>query len=138
VTGQLPPRRSTCPIACALDVLGDRWTLVVLRDLIFAGKCRYQELLASDEGIATNILATRLKQLEAAGLIIREADPAAPRRALYRPTTKALDLLPTLIELVRWSLRYHPGTRVPPELLRQIKGDTGKLIAGLRRLHGAS
>jgi DNA-binding HxlR family transcriptional regulator len=131
-----PPPRSQCPIACALDVLGDRWTLVVLRDLIFLHKRRYQELLDSNEGIATNILASRLKQLEAAGLVTRQADPAAPRRALYAPTSKALDLLPVLLELMRWSVRHNANTYVPPQLMRKVKRDSAGFIAELRLAHG--
>jgi DNA-binding HxlR family transcriptional regulator len=136
MSGRLPPPRSQCPIACALDVLGDRWTLVVLRDLVFLHKQRYQELLDSNEGIATNILASRLKLLEAAGLVTRKADPAAPRRALYAPTTKALDLLPVMIELMRWSTRYNADTYVPPQLLDKIKRSSVAFIAQLRRSHG--
>ena len=136
MSGRLPPPRSQCPIACALDVLGDRWTLVVLRDLIFLHKQRYQELLESNEGIATNILASRLRQLEAAGLVTRKADPASPRRALYAPTAKALDLLPVMIELMRWSVRHNANTYVPPQFMRKIKADAAGFIAGLRHAHG--
>jgi DNA-binding HxlR family transcriptional regulator len=138
MAAKLPPPRSQCPIACALDVLGDRWTLVVLRDLIFLHKRRYQELLDSNEGIATNILASRLKQLEAAGLVTRKPDPEAPRRALYKPTTKALDLLPVMIELMRWGKRHNAHTYVPPQFLRRIKGDAAGFIAELRRSHGVA
>ena len=118
-------------------MLGDRWTLVVLRDLVFLRKQRYQELLDSREGIATNILAARLKQLEASGLVTRRADPAAPRRFLYAPTPKALDLLPVLFELMRWSARHNPGTHVPPRFMRRINEDVAGFIADLRRMHAA-
>lgn len=138
MTRKLPPRRSDCPIACALDVLGDRWTLVVLRDLIFLHKQRYQQLLEGNEGIATNILASRLKLLECAGLVTRKPDPEAPRRALYSPTPKALDLLPVLIELMRWSARHDPGARVPPKLMRRVNQDAAGFIAELRQSHGVA
>lgn len=134
--GKSPPARSDCPIARALDVLGDRWTLVVLRDLIFLHKRQFKALLDSPEGIATNILSSRLRQLESAGLITRQADPLAPRRALYRPTAKALDLLPLLFEMMRWSMRHNPGTRVPPQILRRVNGDSAGFMAELRRSHG--
>jgi DNA-binding HxlR family transcriptional regulator len=136
MAGKSPPPRSQCPIACALDVLGDRWTLVVLRDMIFLHKQRYQELLDSNEGIATNILASRLRQLAAAGLVTRKPDPQAPRRALYSPTAKALDLLPVMIELMRWGTRHNAHTYVPPQFMRKIKGDAPGFIAELRRSHG--
>jgi DNA-binding HxlR family transcriptional regulator len=136
VTKKLPPRRSDCPIACALDVLGDRWTLVVLRDLIFLRKRHFRDLLDSNEGIATNILASRLKQLESAALITRRADPTRARRVIYAPTAKALDLLPVLFELMRWSARHNPGTRAPPQIMSRIAKDSAGLIAELRRASG--
>ena len=93
--------RSHCPISYVLDFVGDKWTLLVLRDLILAHKRYFQEFLDSPEGIASNILASRLKQLEAAGFVTRATDPAHARRVVYAPTGKALDLLPTMLEMVR-------------------------------------
>jgi DNA-binding HxlR family transcriptional regulator len=129
-------RRSDCPIACALDVVGDKWTLVVLRDMIMLRKRRFQELQAGNEGIATNILASRLKHLEAAGMIRRRRDPQQARRAIYTPTAKALDLLPILVELVRWGTKYSPKSAVPPRLLRRMTDDRDGFIADLRAAHG--
>src|SRR5262250_2772921 len=103
---KLPARRSNCPIACALDFVGDKWTLIVLRDLIMARKRYFQEFLESGEGIASNILASRLKRLEAAGLVTRSADPEQARRVVYTPTAKGLDLVPVLIELIAWSVKH--------------------------------
>jgi DNA-binding HxlR family transcriptional regulator len=135
VTKRLPPRRSTCPIAYALDFVGDKWTLIVLRDLIMARKRYFQELLAGNEGIATNILANRLKLLEAAGLVTRRVDPAEARRIIYAPTEKALDLLPVLIELMRWSTKYDPKSAAPKHLVRRLARDREGLIADLRAVH---
>ena len=129
-------RRSDCPIAYALDFVGDRWTLVVLRDLIMLRKRRFRELQAGNEGIATNILASRLKRLEAAGMIKRLRDPEQARRAIYTPTAKALDLLPVLVELVRWGTKYYPKSAVPPSLLRRLAQDRDGFIAELRASHG--
>ena len=134
---KLPPRRSNCPVACALDLLGDRWTLIVLRDLIMARKRYYQELLEGDEGIATNILASRLKLLEAAGLVTRRPDPAQARRVIYAPTEKALDLLPVLIELIRWSIKYNAGSAAPAHFLRRLSEDREGFIADLRAAHAS-
>jgi DNA-binding HxlR family transcriptional regulator len=131
-------RRSNCPIACALDVIGDKWTLVVLRDVIMARKRYFQELLEGNEGIATNILASRLKLLEAAGLVTRRADPAQARRVIYSPTAKALDLLPVLIELMRWSLKYDSGSAAPALFVRRLAEDREGFIAELRAAHGSS
>ena len=115
--------------------MGDKWTLVVLRDLIFARKRYFQELLDSPEKIASNILASRLKQLESAGLITRKADPNHGRRVVYAPTPKALDLLPVLVELIRWGMVHNPKTAAPPELVRRIKHDRDGFIAELRARH---
>jgi DNA-binding HxlR family transcriptional regulator len=135
VTKRLPPRRSNCPIAYALDFVGDKWSLIVLRDLIMARKRYFQELLAGGEGIATNILASRLKWLEAAGLVTRRIDPAAVRRVIYAPTEKALDLLPVLIELMRWSTKYDPKSAAPARFVRRLAQDRERLIADLRAAH---
>jgi DNA-binding HxlR family transcriptional regulator len=133
---KIATRRSSCPIACALDVIGDKWTLVVLRDVIMAHKRYFQELLEGNEGIATNILASRLKLLEAAGLITRRADPVQARRLIYAPTAKALDLLPVLIELMRWSLKYSSGSAAPAQFARRLAEDQEGFIAELRAAHG--
>lgn len=133
---KLPARRSDCPIACALDLIGDKWTLIVLRDLIMARKRYFQELLEGNEGIATNILASRLRLLEAAGMVTRRADPAQARRVIYAPTEKALDLLPVLIELMRWSMKYNSRSASPVRLARRLAEDRNGLIAELRAAHG--
>jgi DNA-binding HxlR family transcriptional regulator len=133
--GKLPARRSSCPIACALDLVGDRWTLIVLRDLIMGRKRYFQELLEGSEGIATNILASRLKLLEAAGLVTRRVDPAQARRVLYAPTGKALDLLPVLVELIRWSMKYSAGSSAPAHFARRLAEDREGFIADLRAAH---
>jgi DNA-binding HxlR family transcriptional regulator len=130
-----PACRSNCPISFSLELLGDKWTLVVLRDLIFARKRYYQELLDSPEKIASNILASRLKQLEAAAMITRKPDPEHGRRVVYAPTAKALDLLPVLIELMRWGMMHNPKATAPPEILRRIKHDRDGFIAELRARH---
>ena len=135
MTRRLPPRRSNCPIAYALDFVGDKWTLIVLRDLIMARKRHFRELLAGSEGIATNILASRLKLLEAAGLVTRRLDPAEARRVIYEPTEKALDLVPVLIELMRWSTKYDPKSAAPQRFVRRLARDREGLIADLRAAH---
>ena len=108
------PRRSHCPIAYALDLFGDKWSLLVLRDLLLMGKRRYNEFLASEEGISTNILAERLRRLEAAELVKKSLVGNNRRQCVYTPTRKALDLLPVLREIIRWSARHDPRTAAPP------------------------
>jgi DNA-binding HxlR family transcriptional regulator len=106
--------RSPCPVASALDILGDRWTLVVLRTL-FAGRRRYGELLQMPEKISTNILADRLQLLEREGLIEAHAYQENPIRYEYRLTRKGADLLPVLQSLARWSFTHIPGRWALPE-----------------------
>ncbi len=108
---------------------------MVLRDIIMVRRRYFQELLASNEGIASNILASRLKQLEAAGMITRRRDPAEPKRVIYQPTEKALDLLPIMIELIRWSMKYDPNTVAPAHLLRRLAEDSDGFIAEIRVAH---
>ena len=112
--GLRPGDRSLCPIANALDLLGDRWTLLVVRDLLFSKKVRFNELVASSERIPTNILAERLKRLEAAGLVEKRAYQRRPIRFEYRLTRRGAELFPVLKELVAWANRHIPGTYRPP------------------------
>ncbi len=99
--------RSDCPIAASLDILGDRWTLVVLRDMLLGGRSRFSEL-AADESIATNILTDRLHRLVDSGLIEKSSDPADGRRVIYRPLAPAIALVPVLAELIAWGVRHTP------------------------------
>jgi DNA-binding HxlR family transcriptional regulator len=119
-----PPRRS--------DFIGDKWTLVVLRDLIFARKRHFQEFLDSPEQIASNILASRLKLLEKASLVTRKPDPAHGRRVIYAPTAKGLDLLPAIVELMRWGARYDPKSGAPAQFMRRIAKDRDGFVAEVR------
>lgn len=112
VTPEAARFRSACPIACILDILGDKWTLVVVRDL-FLGKRRYNQFLASPEAIPTNILADRLKRLEMAEIVKREQYQARPPRAEYFLTAKGADLRPVLKAMVGWAERYVPGICLP-------------------------
>lgn len=99
--------RSACAISIALESIGDRWSLLILRDLMFTDKRSYGELQSSDEKIATNILAARLLSLEANGLIRKAADPNNGRRSLYFLTEKSIDLLPVILELRQWAEKHH-------------------------------
>lgn len=109
----LAAQRSPCPISAALDLIGDRWSLLVIRDLL-VGKKRYSEFLASPERITTNILAERLRRLEAGGLITSTAYSAHPPRYEYSLTARGRDLHPLLQELCRWGQRHVPDTWKPP------------------------
>jgi DNA-binding HxlR family transcriptional regulator len=107
-------KRSSCPAACALDIAGDKWTLLVVRDLL-RGRHTYKELAAAEEGIPTNILADRLRKMEAAGLIQAEPYQRKPVRWRYELTDKGRDLGHVLGAMARWGTKHIRGTRVPPE-----------------------
>lgn len=107
-------RRSPCPIAGALDIVGDKWTLLVVRDL-FLGKSTYGELQKSPERIPTNILADRLRRLEEAGLVGKERYQERPVRHTYRLTAKGMELGAILKELIAWGNRHLPDTYVPAD-----------------------
>ena len=102
--------RSTCAVACTLDLVGDKWSLLVIRDLLH-GKRTYGDILQSPEGIPTNILADRLQRLEAAGIIESSPYQERPVRYAYTLTPKGRDLGDVLGALVRWGRKHIPGTR---------------------------
>ena len=106
-------RRSFCPVSCTLDLVGDRWTLLVVRDLV-RGKRRYGDFLESPEGIPTNILADRLKRLITAGLLESRRYSDHPPRLEYVLTLKGEDLRPVLRAMVDWGIRHAGGRRPPP------------------------
>lgn len=124
-------RRSGCPISIALEMLGDAWSLLIVRDLMFKDKQTYNEFLQGGESIASNILADRLRKLEAAGIVERRRDAADARRFIYRLTSKGIDLAPALVELVIWSAR-HEQTDAPPAVVRAMRSDRDAFIAGVR------
>jgi len=114
-----PTRRSSCPVAGALDLVGDRWTLLVVRDLL-RGKRRYGDLAASSERIPTNILADRLRRLEQGGVVERVQYSERPPRYEYRLTPRGEDLRPAIRSLATWGLQYVPGTRAPREIVSAL------------------
>lgn len=116
-------RDTGCPVAYALDTFGDRWSLIIIRDMLMKGHQTYGQFLESDEKIATNILADRLQELEYLGIITKMRDPENGRRVLYRLTEKGAELAPVLLEIVRWSARYDPNTFVKDVVVDKIKKD---------------
>jgi DNA-binding HxlR family transcriptional regulator len=107
-------KRSGCPINLAVEVIGDRWNLIVIRDIMFGNRRHFRELLTnSEEGIASNILAARLKRLVAEGLLTRRDDPAHRQKGIYSLTEKAIQLAPVLVQLGAWGRRH---LTPPPEL----------------------
>ena len=113
--GRMKFERSECPITNVLDILGDKWTLLVIRDLVL-GKRRYQEFMSSPERIASNILADRLKKLEAAGLVTRRKYHGNPPRYEYRLTKKGKGLEPVLEAIIAWGQKHYRGTKRFPRV----------------------
>ena len=120
-----------CPIDYALEVFGDRWTLLILRDLLLVGKRHYHELLASREGISTNILAARIRKLEAYGLLERRRSSSDRRELIYQPTDRAIDLMPVLVEIGYWSASHNPNTAFPLANFGRYRKDRSRWIAEL-------
>ncbi len=129
-------RGTGCPITYGLDVFGDRWTLLVLRDLLLFEKKRYSELQASAEGIATNILSDRLKRLEAAGIVTRSRDPEDRRQFIYRVTEKGLSLVPVLLEIAAWGATHDEKTAAPDGFAERFYADRESLYANYAQIHG--
>jgi DNA-binding HxlR family transcriptional regulator len=121
--------RSNCPINFILETFGDKWTLLVIRDLMFHGKRYYGDFLASAEGISTNILADRLQRLEQDDVIEKHIDPDNRSRPIYRLTQKGKDLVPVMLEITAWSGKYDSKTNAPAPLLKALKKDRRPLIA---------
>ena len=132
-------RRSDCPTNYALQVVGDSWSLLVVRDLMFKAKRTYSEFAASEERISSNILAERLRSLAEQGIIRKDGSGRTTR---YSLTAKGLDLLPLMVEMIVWSGRYDPNTAAPTSFLQRAKEDRGSLLSTLeqelRTTHGIS
>src|ERR1700731_149331 len=125
-----PKWRSGCPLNASVEVLGDRWSLLIIRDMMLRGFRTYKEFLGSYERIATNILAARLRKLETHGIIASEQDPSDGRKLIYSLTPKGLDLAPVLTEMVLWAAAHeHTGNQA---LVRLMRADKEKFLAGGR------
>lgn len=113
-------------------MLGDRWSLLILRDMMVWGFKTYKEFLGSHERIATNVLADRLRKLEDYGIIASTPDPSDGRKQIYSLTAKGIDLAPVLAEMVLWAARHEKTGN--QELIRQLKGDKEQVIAHIRKI----
>lgn len=121
-------KRSDCPISCSLDVWGDKWSLLIIRDLLFKKQCTYGDFLKSEEKIATNILASRLQTLEENGVIEKLEHPDSKAKVLYKLTKKGIDLLPLMIEINLWANKYFDLPEDRKEMLKEVKKDKEKFI----------
>lgn len=120
-----------CPVTYAMEIFGDRWTLSVLREAVLEGTCRYRAFQTAIPGIATNVLADRLKRLERRGFLSRERDPEDARQFLYGPTELAISTIPMLVEIMVWSARQG-NQGLDPAFIRRFETDRQDLIEELQ------
>lgn len=125
-------RRSSCPVSVALDLLGDRWSLLIIRDLMVRGLRTFKDFKESGEGIATNILTDRLRRLEANRIIVSEIEVTDGRKVNYRLTKRGIDLAPILLELLIWGAQ-HEKTAAPCALIMKMKKNREEVLAKVRR-----
>jgi DNA-binding HxlR family transcriptional regulator len=126
-----PKRRSACPLNASVETLGDRWSLLIIRDMMLRGFRTYKQFLESHERIATNILADRLRKLEAHGIISPERDPSDGRKLIYLLTHKGIDLAPVLTEMVLWAAAHEEvGNQA---LVEQMRKDKSRFLAAIRK-----
>ena len=121
-------KRSDCPVSCSLDIWGDKWSLLIVRDLMFAKQCTYGDFLKADEKIATNILASRLQTLEENGIITKSDHPDSKAKVLYKLTQKGIDLLPVMIEINLWAEKYFTIPAERKAMLKEVKKDKEAFI----------
>lgn len=125
--------KSHCPVNFALETFGDKWSLLIVRDIVFYGKHTYGEFLKSEEGIATNILADRLSLLESKNILIKSLHPTDKRKDIYHLSEKGLDLIPVLLQLEGWSAKYDPKTNASKDLVARLHADFPGVIRECRR-----
>ena len=124
--------RSHCPINFAQETFGDKWSLLVIRDLMFKDKKYYGGFLSSDEKISTNILADRLEKLEFNGLVTKAIDKENNAKKIYSLTQKGIDLMPMLLEMIAWAAKYDKKTEAPAEFIKRLNEDKESLIYELK------
>ncbi len=126
-------KRSDCPVSTSLDIWGDKWSLLIIRDLMDAKECTYGDFLKAPERIATNILASRLQVLEENGIIEKLDHPASKAKVLYRLTRKGIDLLPVMIEINLWAEKYFPIPADRKAKLKEVKKDKIAFIKSMTK-----
>ena len=132
------PLRSHCPVNYALEAVGDRWSLLVMRDILLNGKCRFHELMDAEEAIATNVLSERLARLVALRIIERHRDPDDGRQYIYVATKKGESLMGAILELGAWGAEFDPDTDAPPGTPANYRADrAGVIAAALKAYHEA-
>lgn len=121
-------RRSNCPISYTLDFFGDKWALLILRDIALKGRCFYKEFLKAGEGIATNVLSDRLKMLESEGIIVGRQYEKLKTMKAYSLTEKGKAVIPILIEIIIWGGTFDPDTEATEQFIKEAKNNRDKVI----------
>lgn len=125
--------RSHCPTNFALEHFGDKWSLLIVRDLMFKGKRHYNEFLEAGEKVSTSVLRDRLRSLEQAGILTKGSDTVKKSRIRYNLTQKGIDLLPMMIDMISWSGKYDGSTEAGSEFLNRAANDREALLAELQK-----
>ncbi len=118
---------SGCPVRFGMSQFGDKWSFLIIRDLMFKGRNYYHEFMEAGEGISTNVLATRLADLESNGIVSKSKDPAKGSRFIYSLTQKGIELMPMMLAMMDWSEKYDAETEVPREFIQKLRNDPDKL-----------
>jgi len=126
-------KRSDCPVRCSLDIWGDKWSLLIVRDLMFTKECTYGDFLKSAEGIATNILASRLQTLEENKIIEKLDHPDSKAKVLYRLTRKGIALLPIVIEINLWAEKHFTIPDDRKAKLKEVKKDKAGFLKAMTK-----
>lgn len=121
-------KRSDCPVSYSLEAFGDKWSLLIVRDLMINKKCTYGDFIKSDEKIATNILASRLLSLEENGIIQKLEHPESKAKVLYQLTQKGIDLVPIIVEINLWAEKYTEIPEIRKELVAEMNADKEAFI----------
>ena len=116
-----------CPIRFGMGIFGDKWTLLIIRDLMFKGKKHYGEFTDPEENISTNILADRLTKLQDNGIVTKQRDPENKTKYVYGLTQMGIDLLPVMLSIIDWSEEYDENTEVPREFIKKLRRDPARL-----------
>ena len=124
--------RSPCPLANRLDLLGDKWTLLIVRDLLLTDRSEFGHFLYAGEGISTNILSDRLEKLQLAGVVTKQPHPDHGKKFVYKLTDKGLGLAPTIIEMTLWGNQHLDNTDMPAALLTMMKNDREQILSLIR------
>lgn len=124
--------KSHCPINFSLETFGDHWSLLIIRDIVYFGKKTYGEFIESEEGISSNILASRLAHLEQKGILLKKPHETDKRKEVYLLSEKGLDLIPILLEMAGWGAKFDPETDAPQSWICAVNADRGSMIRLIR------